>query len=68
MRRYRVWAGSPKGTPEDPRRCVASVAEGDRSVLSRQCGRKRRHGGLLCMQHAKIKAEGRHLWIPRDES
>jgi hypothetical protein len=55
QRRYRCWAGSPKGTPEDKSRCVESVHDEGRSPLSHQCGRKRGHGpeGLYCKQHAK---------------
>jgi hypothetical protein len=57
-RRYRRWAGCPKGTPEDESCCIVSVADGGRSVLSHQCNRKRGHGpgGLYCKQHAKRAA------------
>lgn len=56
MRYYGKWAGKPKGTPEDKTRCITEVAEGGRSLLLRQCYRKRGHGenGLFCKQHAKI--------------
>jgi hypothetical protein len=61
LRRYRVWAGNPDGRKEDVSRCVCSVSEGGRSVLSSQCMRKRGHGpdGLYCKQHAsKIRMKG----------
>lgn len=56
LRRYRTWAGSPKGTKEDVTRCVATVADGGRSPLSHQCRRKRGHGkdGLFCKQHVHL--------------
>lgn len=55
LRRYRQWAGQPNGIPEDTTRCIESVADGGRSVLSHQCNRKRGHGpgGNYCAQHAK---------------
>lgn len=61
--RYRTWAGSPNGTPEDPTRCIASVADGGRSVLFHQCRRLRRCGpnGWLCMQHEKMYNDGDNL-------
>jgi len=43
-RRYRIWAGNPKGDPEDPERCIEEVPDGGRSVLFHQCYRKRGHG------------------------
>jgi hypothetical protein len=51
-RRYGAWAGNPRGTPEDPARCVAEVSDG---YLLKQCGRPRGHGpgGLYCKQHGK---------------
>lgn len=52
--RYNVWAGNPKGTPEDPARCVEEVGYGDRGAQHHQCIRPRGHGegGLYCKQHA----------------
>jgi len=51
-RRYGVWAGNPKGWPEDAARCITEVSDGWHFS---QCGRKRGHGpdGLYCKQHAK---------------
>jgi len=45
----------PKGIPEDPTRCVATVAD-ETGWHFYQCKRKRGHGsdGLYCKQHAKI--------------
>jgi len=53
-RMYNKWAGNPKGTPEDPTRCIAFVAY-DGGWHFRQCSRKRGHGlnGEYCKQHAK---------------
>lgn len=50
---YNKWAGNPKGTPENPTRCVKQVWQGG---LGCQCERKRGHDpdGLYCKQHAKI--------------
>ena len=50
---YRQWSGSPKGTPEDPKRCIEEVADGGMSPLAHQCYKKRGHGpgGLYCVQH-----------------
>lgn len=58
FRRYRCWAGNPAGRRENKLNCIASVADGGRSVLSHQCARKRGHGpsGEFCKQHA-AKAE-----------
>lgn len=55
MRRYGVWAGDPKGTPENPTRCVAEVYPASGSFVPHQCHRKRGHGddGLYCYQHAR---------------
>lgn len=61
MRRYAVWAGSPKGTPEDPRRCIAAVGSG-RSPIFYQC-QNRRKADNLCGVHAKKLA----LYIPEDK-
>lgn len=68
-RRYRVWAGSPKGSPEDPKRCIAAVADGGRSCLFHQCSNKRGKGpeGNYCGLHAKQLAAGKHVYVPDDE-
>lgn len=51
-KRYGVWGGNPKGTPEDLTRCVQPVYDWH---ISHQCRRKRGHGpgGRYCKQHAK---------------
>lgn len=66
MRRYNVWGGNPKGTPENQRNCQAQTFRG---VLSYQCSRKRGHGpgGNLCAQHAKKLADGSKPSIPEDK-
>jgi hypothetical protein len=70
MRWYRQWGANPRGDPEDPTRCVAPVADGGRSPLSRQCSKPRGRGmqGDLCGTHARVEAKyGRgSLWIPED--
>lgn len=50
---YGQWAGNPKGTQEDPTRCVEEVCSGGREMTFYQCLRKRGHGpdGLYCKQH-----------------
>ena len=52
---YCRWSGLPKGTMEDPERCLYSVHDEGMSVLSHQCRRKRGFGpdGLFCKQHGK---------------
>ena len=73
MRRYGVWPGLLKGSPEMPAYCVAEVADnGIRRVLSRQCRRSRGYGvgklqGLLCAQHAKLEERGRPVHVPVDQ-
>lgn len=69
MRMYRQWAGSPKGTPELPDRCVAVVPDGGRSPLTHQCRRKRAYGpgGLYCSQHAKRLEQGHYVRVPDDK-
>jgi hypothetical protein len=65
MRIYDKWAGNPKGTPEDPARCVVAVwAFGH----AKQCQRKRGKGrdGLLCGTHANKEARGGRLYIPSE--
>jgi len=51
---YDSWAGNPKGTPEDPTRCIAEVRDFT-GWHYLQCSRKRGYGpnGLFCKQHAK---------------
>ena len=69
MRRYRVWAGSPKGSPERPDRCVIEVPDGGRSVLFHQCERNRGKGdgGLYCGLHAKWDEKRRAHHTPPPE-
>jgi len=69
MRVYGRWAGNPRGTKEDPTRCIVSVPESGRSVLSHQCYKKRGHGkgGLFCGQHARMYPTGVGAYIPKDE-
>jgi len=67
VRRYRVWAGSPEGTPEDPTRCIAEVADGGRSPLFHQCGRLRVRATMMCSQHLRQRDDGKHVYIPRDQ-
>lgn len=54
--RYRVWAGSPNGSPYRPTLCAYEVPEGGRSLLFRQCGKSPGFGpdNLYCRQHANI--------------
>lgn len=56
--RYNVWAGNPKGHPEDPARCVEEIGFGERGAMHRQCPRPRGHGegSLYCKQHAGTEA------------
>lgn len=56
LRTYTSWAGNNRGVPEDRTRCIAKVSYSGRSVLLRQCSRKRGYGkdGLYCKTHAKI--------------
>lgn len=65
-KRYGRWAGHPAGQPEDPARCVIEVPFPGRSMLSRQCGRKRGHGdgALYCAQHAKWSPGKRSFRTP----
>lgn len=69
MRRYNVWGGNPKGTPEDAGRCIAEVAEGGLSCLFYQCSKKRGKGpdGLYCGLHARMLEQGRHVYVPEDK-
>ena len=69
MRRYNRWAGNPKGRLENAAKCAAVVWPGS-GYASYQCSRKRGQGkgGLLCHQHAKIKAAGRRIDIPEDDA
>ena len=52
-RKYGAWAGNPNGIPEDTTRCIETVSEPGRGVLSHQCGNKRGYGkdGLYCKIH-----------------
>ena len=53
-RTYNNWAGNPKGTPENIKKCIKSVwPRGE--WFSHQCTRDRGFGldGLYCKQHAK---------------
>lgn len=54
LRRYRKWAGNPKGNKENTGFCIAVVHDTGHSPLSHQCNKKRGHGpdGLYCKQHA----------------
>ena len=58
QRTYDVWAGNPKGIPEDPARCIAPVRNWSGWHFY-QCQKKRGHGtdGLYCKQHAKREAQ-----------
>jgi hypothetical protein len=72
MRTYNKWGGNPKGTEEDPKRCVVSVPEKGRSCLSYQCRNKRGKGynGLFCGIHAKKFGKediDKGFWIPEDK-
>jgi hypothetical protein len=51
--RYGQWAGNERGVPEDPTRCREEVPVGGRSVLFRQCSRRRNPNSLLglCSNH-----------------
>ena len=54
QRRYSVWAGNPRGFPEDKTLCVEEVYK-EFVLNASQCSRKRGHGpnGEYCKQHAK---------------
>ncbi len=56
---YGQWAGDPKGTKEDPKRCIKEVWPIGGRWNPYQCLRKRGYGpeGLYCRQHGK-KHEG----------
>ena len=51
---YGEWAGDPKGTKEDPKRCIKELWPTGH-WNPRQCSRKRGYGpeGLYCKQHTK---------------
>jgi hypothetical protein len=53
-KRFRRWAGEPKGTPFSEGDCAAEVPDGGRSPLFHQCRRSAvtGPGGLYCKQHA----------------
>ena len=68
MRHYGAWAGRPRGTKEDPNRCIVEVSDGvSRGFLYKQCANKRITGNGFCRQHANMHAVGHHLNIPKDE-
>jgi hypothetical protein len=54
--RYRVWGGSPKGSPYNPKKCAMEVHDASRSCLFHQCNNKPGHGSdnLYCKMHANI--------------
>ena len=55
-RRYGKWAGNPRGTPEDEKRCIKEVwPQG--GYITHQCRFKRGHGtdGLFCKWHAPLE-------------
>lgn len=54
VRKYGIWAGNPKGIPEDKTRCIKEVYDST-GWHAYQCKKKRGHGpdGLYCKQHAK---------------
>lgn len=56
-RTYGEWAGNPKGSKEDPERCITEVWPQYRGWIPGQCARKRGHGpdGEYCKQHAKME-------------
>lgn len=59
MRRYGIFAGNPKGIPEDTTKCVEEV-QTQYDVIGHQCDRKRGYGpnGLYCKQHGKFHRRG----------
>ena len=61
-RRYDVWNGNPKGTPEDKTRCIQEVSDYTGWHII-QCSRKRGYGlnGLYCKQHAKMIEKQRRI-------
>lgn len=67
---YGRWAGKPKGTQEDPTRCVEEVCAGGRDMHFYQCLRKRGHGpdGLYCKQHDPEAVERRRQAILQEAS
>ena len=66
---YGSWAGNPRGHSEDPNRCIVQVWPRRGGWAPYQCLRKRGHGpgGLFCKQHAKMVAEGHHLWLDKQD-
>lgn len=57
---YGQWSGNERGTPEDPKRCIAEVYP-QFGWIPRQCERNRGNGpdGLYCKQHGKKQ----QLWL-----
>jgi hypothetical protein len=60
VRRYDIWAGNPKGIPEDPTRCIQEVPDWSGWHVY-QCFRKRKVG-LYCTQHAKKRSDPNKGW------
>lgn len=59
IRVYDQWAGNPKGTPENPAKCIAEVPSAiARGMVYRQCEYPRGHGpdGLYCRKHGRRAA------------
>ena len=66
MRRYDTGSRIARNLPENPKKCIVEVNDGD--WHRKQCGRLRGHGpkGLYCKQHGKMAEQGRYLNIPED--
>ena len=54
-RRYGIWNGNPRGTPENIGHCIEEVRPRSGFEIPRQCNSSRGHGpdGLRCRRHAK---------------
>lgn len=67
MRYYDRTALNPKGTMEDPKRCVVEVSSW--GWHSFQCRNRRGKGpdGLYCGIHARVITNGGKPWIPEDK-
>jgi len=66
-RRYNKWAGNPKGTVEDPTRCIAEVAVGGRSMIYHQCERKRKSAFDFCGIHERQRLSGKRVYVPEEQ-
>jgi len=57
-KRYGEWAGNPKGTAEDKKRCAMEVWPSSGGWIPYQCLRRRGQGpkGEYCRQHAAMLA------------